>query len=146
MGKRTREKLAALDRFLRQKHGLPLYRAVSVSEARFNDVLSGREEADFKLCLKVADYFFIPVDVLLDDEKELPQEDVIQVDEDLLSVQRNDVENDIQRQKQRHFIRRNWKMIGYKKRIKLIASVLVIAIPLVAYDNQPGKPTASAVG
>lgn len=90
--------------------------------------------------------FFIPVDVLLDDEKELPQEDVIQVDEDLLSVQRNDVENDIQRQKQRHFIRRNWKMIGYKKRIKLIASVLVIAIPLVAYDNQPGKPTASAVG
>ena len=73
------------------------------------------------------------MDVLLDDEKELPQEDVIQVDEDLLSVQRNDVENDIQRQKQRHFIRRNWKMIGYKKRIKLIASVLVIAIPLAAY-------------
>ena len=133
VGKRTREKLTALDRFLRQKHGLPLYRAVSVSESRFNDVLSGREEADFKLCSKVADYFFIPVDVLLDDEKELPQEDVIQVDEDLLSVQRNDVENDIQRQKQRHFIRRNWKMIGYKKRIKLIASVLVIAIPLVAY-------------
>ena len=60
VGKRTREKLAALDRFLRQKHGLPLYRAVSVSEARFNDVLSGREEADFKLCSKVADYFFHP--------------------------------------------------------------------------------------
>ena len=42
VGKRTREKLVALDRFLGQKHGLPLYRAVSVSQSRMDDVLSGR--------------------------------------------------------------------------------------------------------
>ena len=52
---------------------------------------------------------------------------------DLISIQRNDIENDIERQRQRHFISRNWKMIGYKKRIKLILSVLVIAVPLIAY-------------
>ena len=133
VGKSTREKLVALDRFLEQRHGLQLYRAVSVSQSRMDDVLSGREEPDYRLCVKVAAYFFIPVDVLTDDSKDLPAEDVIQVDEDLVSVQRNDVENDIERQKQKRFISRNWKMIGYRKRVKLILSVLVIAVPLVAY-------------
>ena len=46
VGKSTREKLVALDRFLEQRHGLQLYRAVSVSQSRMNDVLSGREEPD----------------------------------------------------------------------------------------------------
>ena len=35
--------------------------------------------------------------------------------------------------KQKHYISRNWKMIGYKKRLKLVLSVLLITIPLVAY-------------
>ena len=35
--------------------------------------------------------------------------------------------------KQKHYISRNWKMSGYKKRLKLVLSVLLITIPLVAY-------------
>ena len=71
--------------------------------------------------------------ILIDDEKDLPDLEHLQIDEDLLSIQRNDVENDIERQKQKHFFSRNWKMIGYSKRLKLVLSVLVIIIPLVAF-------------
>lgn len=69
--------------------------------------------------------------ILIDDEKDLPDLEHLQIDEDLLSIQRNDAENDIERQK--HFFSRNWKMIGCSKRLKLVLSVLVIIIPLVAF-------------
>ena len=96
-------------------------------------ILSGEDELNIKILNKIASYFFIPLSILTDDDKELPDLGTLQLDEDLLSVQRNDVENDIERMKQKHYIARNWKMIGYKKRLKLVLSVLLITVPLVAY-------------
>lgn len=64
-----------------------------------------------RLCSKVAAYFFIPVQILTDDSKDLPATESLQVDADLLSIQRNDLENEIERQKQKHFFSRNWRMI-----------------------------------
>lgn len=133
VGKKTKDKLKKLGAFLEEKHGISLYRAISVSESKINDILSGKEEPTRKICAKVAAYFFIPLESLIDDDKELPDLEKLPLDMDLISIQRNDIENDIERQRQRHFISRNWKMIGYKKRIKLILSVLVIAVPLIAY-------------
>ena len=96
-------------------------------------ILSGEDELNIKILNKIASYFFIHLSILTDDDKELPDLGTLQLDEDLLSVQRNDVENDIERMKQKHYIARNWKMIGYKKRLKLVLSVLLITVPLVAY-------------
>lgn len=96
-------------------------------------ILSGEDELSIKILNKIAAYFFIPLDLLIDDEKNLPELETLELDEDLLSVQRNDVANDIERMKQKHYISLNWKMIGYKKRLKLVLSVLLITIPLVAY-------------
>ena len=106
-----------LDRFLREKHGISLARAISVSPQKMAAILSGKEEPSKRLCAKVAAYFFIPVDILIDDAKDLPDPETLQIDEDLLSVQRNDIENDIEREKQKHFFSRNWRIIGYRKRV-----------------------------
>ena len=133
IGRRTVEKLRILASYLERVHGITLARAISLNPAKMHEVLSGKEQPSYKLCVKVAAYFFIPVEILTDDTKELPEEDLIQIDADLLSVQRNDIENDIERQKQKHFFSRNWKMIGYRKRVKLVLSVLVIAVPLIAF-------------
>ena len=105
-------------------------------------ILSGEEEPSYKVCLRVADYFFIPVDILTDDGKELPDLETLQLDEDLMSVQRNDIENDIERIKQKHFIARNWRMIGYRKRVKLVLSVLIVAVPLIAFILYCGSEVA----
>ena len=132
-GRKTIEKLKALADFLLSTQGISLARAISENPSKMDEILSGKEEVTVKLCSKVASYFFIPLDILLDDEKDLPPFDKIQLDEDFVSIQRNDVENDIERQKQKHFISRSWKMIGYKKRVKLVLSILLIVVPIVAY-------------
>ncbi len=59
-----------------------------------------------------------------------------------MSVQRNDIENDIERIKQKHFIARNWRMIGYRKRVKLVLSVLIVAVPLIAFILYCGSEVA----
>ena len=133
IGNKTVGKLRLLASFIQKEHGISLARAISISPAKMQEVLSGKEKPTYRICVKVAAYFFIPVEILTDDDKELPALDQLQLDEDLLSVQRNDIENDIERQKQKHFFSRNWKMIGYTKRVKLVASVLVIAVPLIAF-------------
>ena len=82
---------------------------------------------------RIAAYFFIPVDILTDDSKDLPDPETLQLDEDLLSIQRNDIANDMEREKQKHFISRNWIVLGYRKRVKLVLSILLITVPLIAY-------------
>ena len=67
MGKRTIEKLRILAEFIESRHGITLARAVSVNPAKMEKILSGEEEPSYKVCLRVADYFFIPVDILTDD-------------------------------------------------------------------------------
>ncbi len=133
IGKNTLEKLRKLSAFLENEHGITLARAVSVNPSKMEDILSGKEEPSRSVLVKIAAYFFIPVDILTDDSKELPPLDKLEIDADLLSIQRNDLENDIEKQKQKHFFSRNWRMIGYRKRVKLILSILLISVPLVAY-------------
>ncbi len=75
--------------------GITLARAISVSPAKMEKILAGEEEPNARLIAKIAAYFFIPVDIITDDAKELPDFDTLQLDEDLLSIQRNDIANDI---------------------------------------------------
>ena len=86
IGRRTVEKLRILASYLERVHGITLARAISLNPAKMHEVLSGKEQPSYKLCVKVAAYFFIPVEILTDDTKELPEEDLIQIDADLLSV------------------------------------------------------------
>ena len=142
VGERTLDKLRKLASFIEEKHGITLARAISVNPSKMERILSGEEEPTRSICSKVAAYFFIPVEIIIDDSKDLPDPETLQLDEDLLSVQRNDIENDIERMKQKHFISRNWKMIGYRKRVKLVLSVLLIAVPLIVYILYCGSEAA----
>ena len=132
-GKRTLEKIRKLAKFLSEKHHITLARAISMNPSKMAKILSGEEKVSRGTIVKIASYFFIPAEILTDDDKELPELDTLQIDEDLLSIQRHDIENDIERMKQKHFFSRNWKMIGYRKRLKLVLSVLLITVPLVIY-------------
>ena len=142
IGKRTLEKIRTLAEYMEKERGITLARAISVNPASMEKVLAGKEEPSARLIAKIAAYFFFPVDILTDDSKELPDLGTIELDEDLLSIQRNDIANDIEREKQRHFFSRNWRMIGYRKRVKLILSVLLIAVPLIAYILYCGSEVA----
>ena len=133
MGERTLDKIRVLAAYMENTHGITLARAVSVNPSRMEKILSGEEELTKKMIARIAAYFFIPVDILTDDSKDLPDPETLQLDEDLLSIQRNDIANDIEREKQKHFISRNWIVLGYRKRVKLVLSILLITVPLIAY-------------
>ena len=133
MGERTLDKIRVLAAYMENTHGITLARAVSVNPSRMDKILSGEEELTKKMIARIAAYFFIPVDILTDDSKDLPDPETLQLDEDLLSIQRNDIANDIEREKQKHFISRNWIVLGYRKRVKLVLSILLITVPLIAY-------------
>ena len=133
MGERTLDKIRVLAAYMENTHGITLARAVSVNPSRMEKILSGEEELTKKMIARIAAYFFIPVDILTDDSKDLPDPETLQLDEDLLSIQRNDIANDIEREKQKHFISRNWVVLGYRKRVKLVLSILLITVPLIAY-------------
>ena len=114
-GKITLEKIRKLAKFLSEKHHITLARAISMNPSKMAKILSGEEKVSRGTIVKIAAYFFIPAEILTDDDKELPELDTLQIDEDLISIQRHDIENDIERMKQKHFFSRNWKMIGYRK-------------------------------
>ena len=142
IGNRTLEKIKKLAEYMESVQGITLARAISVNPAKMEKILAGEEEPNARLITKIAAYFFIPVDIITDDSKELPDFDTLQLDEDLLSIQRNDIANDIEKEKQKHFFSRNWRMIGYRKRVKLVLSVLLIAVPLAAYILYCGSEVA----
>ena len=142
IGKRTLEKIRKLAKFLSETHHITLARAISMNPAKMKKILACEEAPKRSMIVRIAAYFFIPEEILLDDSKELPDLETLQLDEDLLSIQRNDIANDIERMKQRHFFSRNWRMIGYRKRVKLVFSVLLITVPLIIYILYCGSEVA----
>ncbi len=133
IGKKTLSKIRSLASYLLEKYGLRLARAISVNPKEMERILKGDEEPSMKVVKRIAEFFCIPLSVLISDDEELPPFEALQLDEDLISIQRNDVQNDIEREKQKHYFSRNWRLLGYRKRIALIISILLITIPLAAY-------------
>lgn len=130
---KTLEKIRTLAAFLKENYQISLYRAISVSESAMEDILTGKDEPSLRILKRIADYFCIPVSILVDDESVLPDLSTLKLDNDLLSIQRDDVGNQMERLKHRHFLARSWRVLGYRKRVRLIASILLIAIPLFVY-------------
>jgi hypothetical protein len=67
-------KIRYLDKFLvEHAQGLTLARAMSLSEFKWKNLKSGYSIPSKSLCRKIADYFFLPSKLLIDDEEKLPE-------------------------------------------------------------------------
>ena len=129
------KKIRILNKFLKDKENIDLYRAISVSENKMANYLSGHTIPSRQVLTRIATYFFLDNKMMLDDSVELPPLDKIILDEDLVSIQRNDVESQLEKNKTKHYVSRNWRVLGYKKRVKLIVNLVLVALPLVAYTS-----------
>lgn len=131
-------KLRYLNTFLKKKKSLTLARAVSARDKTVESFLSGERQPSAAFISKVATYFFLPVKLLLSDEEVLPDYDNLQIDEEVCSIQRNDLENTIQRLKHKHYIRRNYALLSHSLKIKLYCSLASIIIPLIIFTAISG--------
>lgn len=133
IGNRTLEKIRTLARYLEREHKLKLGRAISISNSKMEKILKGEDEPSKAILSKIATYFCISLSILTDDDKDLPELDKLKLDMDLVSIQRNDVEIEMERLEHKHSLIRSWRYLGYKKRVKLIFSVSIVSIILIAY-------------
>ncbi len=133
IGKNTVAKIAALAKFLEETHHISLARAISVSQGKIDRILCGEMRLSKGIISRIASYFCFAPELLYDDDLELPAFDELQLDDDLISIQRHDAQNEMERLKHKHFFGRNWRVLGYRTRVRLIISILLITIPLVFY-------------
>lgn len=131
--KRLREKISALAKFLQDKYQIELDRALSLKPLTINKIIKGEKQASTRILKKISEYFNIPLKVLKDDSLLLPDFETFSLDEDLISIQRNDAINEIEKLKQKNFVKHSWFFLGYRKRVRLILSILLITVPLVLY-------------
>lgn len=126
-------KLRFLDKFLKDKAQLTFARALSLSLHNWNNLESGYSLPSKRLLKKTAAYFCLPPKMLLDDEEKLPKIEELKLDEDLVSIQRNDLSETMNYYKNKHYISRNYRVLSHPMRIKMYLSLLFILIPLLAY-------------
>jgi hypothetical protein len=130
---RKTEKLNALDSWLSKEKGVNLYRALSLSETKMKKILSGAELPSKRILKITADYFFMDADILADDEKDLPENDKLAIDEDLAAIQRDDFSSQTLANKNKHVVRRNWRILSHSKRVGVVLSLFGVLAPLVAF-------------
>lgn len=143
VGNNTVAKIVALARFLEETHHISLARAISVSEGKIDRILRGEHKPSRIIVSRIASYFCFSPTILYDDESQLPDFDNLRLDEDLISIQRHDEQNEMERLKHKHFFGRNWRVLGYRTRIRLMISILLITIPLVLYIAYCGSRIVS---
>lgn len=125
-------KIRALDKYLQENYEITLDRALSISPRKLDEILSGEKNPDKSFLSKISAYFSLPLHILINDNEEVPFDKIV-IDKDLVSIQRNDIENELQRQKEKHSFKRNWLILSHASRIKLVLTTLVVVLPLIAY-------------
>jgi hypothetical protein len=129
-------KIRYLDKFLvEHAQGLTLARAMSLSEFKWKNLKSGYSIPSKSLCRKIADYFFLPSKLLIDDEEKLPDYKDLKIDEDLAAIQRNDLAEQMNTVKNKHYIQRNYRVLSHPMRVKLFTSLLLMLLPLAAFTG-----------
>lgn len=128
-------KINYLDSYLKERKGIDLARAISVTQSQIANYLTGVKLPSKRTINTIAHYFLLESKDLTDDSIELPSFDDLKVDEYLYKIQKSDEDMRENAFKNKHFLSRNYRALSLKKRIQLIVSLAVIAIPLMAFSS-----------
>ena len=127
------EKLKHLDEYLKAKHRLSLAEAVEASDDYFGDVLKGEKNLDEATLKKVADFFFLNAEVLTNEQKELPHDDALCVDETAVEIRRGEYEQQLSKKKHSRVIKRNYLLLDKKSKKKLLINLALTSLPFLAF-------------
>jgi hypothetical protein len=112
-----------------------LKRAVGLSDNKWKAIETGYSIPSSNLMRKIAVYFMLPPKMLLDDEQKLPAFEQLKVDEDLAAIQRNDLSEQQNYYKNKHYLTRNYRVLSHSMRTKMYLSLLVVLVPLAAFTG-----------
>ncbi len=128
-----KEKIQHLNEFLKARHRLSLAEAIEMKDEAFAGILEGSEIPSAEILKKIADFFFLNVNLLTDDGKELPHDDALYVDETVVALRRNEYEQQLSKKKHSHVIKRNYALLDKKGKRKLWLNLALTSIPFLAF-------------
>ena len=127
------EKLKHLDEYLRKRHRLSLAEAIEQKDEAFAPFLEGKDVPNEETLKQIADFFFLNVDVLTDESKELPHDDALCVDETIVALRRSEYEQQLSKKKHSHVIKRNYALLDKKGKKKLWINLAITTLPFLAF-------------
>ena len=127
-------KVRELNTYLFSNYELQLYRALSYRQSKLESILRGERKVPKKLLSKLSTYFSLPIHLFLNDKESLPLDKII-LDDNLVSIQKQDLSNEIKREKNKNSFKKHWNILSHKQRVKLIFTSLLLVIPLSLYTS-----------
>lgn len=126
-----REKILHLDEYLKNKYEISISDVLKINQEDFKKELENDEINEKNLKI-ISNLFFLDLDTLIDESKELPKDDLIQVDEVLISSLKDSYLNNVHKKKNKNIIKRNYHILNQKNRKKLWISLFALLIPFLA--------------
>jgi len=133
--KKLHIKIRYLNEFLIKNKEITLARAISMRSSKMAVILTGEKFPSLKTIANIAHYFFLKPKDLLNDQIELPKIEDLKIDEELYNIQKEDKDNKMRLFQHRHFLSRNYRVLSFPKRLKLIASLIFITNPLIGFST-----------
>ncbi len=131
--KKINTKIKYLDDYLKKNYNISLARAIGQSDKSMEKIYKGGT-IPFWVTHKIARFFMIDKSVLLDDEKELPKDDELALDKELINVLKEDKNNEWKLFKNKHELSRNYRMLSHGKRVSLWLSLTIVCLPILAFS------------
>lgn len=124
------EKLNKLNEIVVKKYKLSLKEIIE--EENMDDILNGKKEISEEKLKDIASLFYLDVDVLTDNNKEIPF-DSLQVDELVINIRQGEYINEVGKKKNRHLLKRNYHALDHKNKKKLWVNLVCTTLPLIAF-------------
>lgn len=127
------EKINHLNDFLQEKYHVTLDQAANIEGKRLHLITKKKEQPTDEELRQIGELFYLDQEVLTDKDKDLPHDDSIQVDEDLLNVRCGEYKNRIGKKKNKDVIKKNYKLLDSKGKKKFWINLCLTAAPFLAY-------------
>ena len=131
--KKINIKIKYLDDYLKKNYNVSLARAIGQSDKSMKKIYEGGM-IPFWITHKIIRFFMIDKSVLLDDEKDLPKDEELNLDKELIDILKEDKNNEWKLFKNKHELSRNYRMLNHGKRVSLWLSLTIICLPILAFS------------
>ena len=125
-------KIKHLDTYLKNKYNLTLARAIGQSNKSMEKIYKGGS-IPFWVINKITRFFMMDKRILTDDKLDLPKDEELVYDKELIDALKIDKDNELKLFKNKHELSRNYRMLSHGKRVSLWCSLAIVCLPILAF-------------
>ena len=125
-------KIKHLDIYLKNKYNLTLARAIGQSNKSMEKIYKGGS-IPFWVINKITRFFMMDKRILTDDKLDLPKDEELVYDKELIDALKIDKDNELKLFKNKHELSRNYRMLSHGKRVSLWCSLAIVCLPILAF-------------